>query len=130
MGIQVFEGHFLIESPLGETDQEFCLAVEGLIALAYSRRPDWLRFSPGARFARGESHFREFICMAGSVDCCLMVRAGRDGGLPRALIYRAEDDGVHRAYEIRSGKQTEFPPEELHLTEPSSRVNSHCPSRL
>ena len=103
MGIQVIEGHFLIESPPGESDPEFCAAVEGLIALAYSRRPDWLRFSPGARFTRGESYFREFLCMAGSVSCCLMLRAGRDGGLPRALIYRAEDEGVRRAYEIRGG---------------------------
>ncbi len=117
MGIQVIEGHFLIESPAEETDQQFCDAVEGLIVQTYSRRPDWLGFSPGVRFTRGASHFREFVCMAGSVSCALMLRAGRDAGLPRAIIYRAEDGGVHRAYEIRGGHQTEFAPDELHVAE-------------
>jgi hypothetical protein len=44
-----------------------------------------------------------------------MQRARRDGGFQRAIIYRADEDGVARAFEIRAGEQTEFSPDELHV---------------
>ena len=43
----------------------------------------------------------------------LQFRAKRDGGIQRAIIYRMERDGIHHAYEIRHGVETEFSPGEL-----------------
>src|SRR5258706_2053732 len=114
MGVHVISSHILVESPAGETDEQFCATIESMVLQAYGHRPDWLQFSAGNRFVRGGRHFREFACMAGSVALMLMQRAGRDRGFERAIIYRAEDDGVACVYEIRVGEQTEFSPDELH----------------
>ena len=84
-----------------------------MVLQAYGHRPDWLRFTAGARFVCGCRHFREFACIAGSVSLFLMQRARRDGGFQRAIIFRAEDDEVPRAYEIREGEQRVFAPDEL-----------------
>jgi hypothetical protein len=106
--------HLLVESSEAEGDEQFCATIEQMVQQTYGHRPDWLRFSAGARFARGGRHFREFVCMAGSVSLMLMQRARRNGGFTRAIIYRGDDDGVGRAYEIRAGAQSEFSPDELH----------------
>lgn len=113
MGVQVISSHILVESPTAESDEQFCAAIESMVIQAYGHRPDWLRFTAGARFVRGSRHFREFACSAGSVSLCLMQRARRDGGFERAIVYRADDDGVARTFEISTGKQIEFSPDEL-----------------
>jgi hypothetical protein len=91
----------------------FCEAAEDMIQQSYGHRPDWLQFSAGARFVRGGIYFREFVCFAGSVALFLMRRADSDGGFQRVIIYRADNDGVARAYEIRAGAKIEFSPDEL-----------------
>ncbi len=113
MGVQVISSHILVESPRGESDEQFCAGIESMVLKAYGHRPDWLRFSAGARFVRGTRHFREFACFAGSVSLFLMQRARRGEGFERAIVYRAEDDGAARAFEICAGKQVEFSPDEL-----------------
>ena len=115
MSAHVISSHILVESPAAESDAEFCAAIESMVLQAYGRRPDWLQFSAGVRFVRRSQHFREFACIAGSVSLFLMQRACRDGGFQRAIIYRADDDGIARAFEIRAGEQTEFSPNELHV---------------
>ena len=50
-----------------------------------------------------------------------MQRARREGGFQRAIIYRGDDEGTVRAYEINEGQQTEFAPDELHIAEQDSR---------
>jgi hypothetical protein len=114
MGALIISRHILIESPPAETDEQFSTAIEDMVLQSYPRRPDWLRFTVGDRFDRRGRQFREFVCMAGSVQLCLMQRARREGGFQRAIIYRGDDDGIPRAYEIRAGRQTEFAPDELH----------------
>lgn len=109
----VISTHILVESPQAESDEQFCAAIENMVLQTYGRRPDWLRFSVGARFAHDGRCFREFACMAGSVAMILMSRAKREGGFPRSIIYRADDDATTHAYEIRSGVETEFSPDEL-----------------
>ena len=113
MGVQVISSHILVESPASETDDQFCAAIESMVLQAYGHRPDWLQFTAGARFTSGDRHFREFACFAGSVALFLMQRARRDGGFERGIIYRPDDEGAARAYEICHGLETEFPPHEL-----------------
>jgi hypothetical protein len=79
----------------------------------YPHRPNWLRFSPGKRFARGDAFYREFVCIAGSVSLRLMAQARRESGLSRAIIYRADVDGVEEAFEIRAGRENKFSPRKL-----------------
>lgn len=114
MGVFGITDYILIESPPSESDEEFRSGVEALLAKVYPRRPDWLKFSAGRRFVRGSTHVREFVCIAGSVSLALMQRARRESGLPRVVIYRADDEGSKRAYEIYSGVESEFQPDELH----------------
>ncbi|MDB6032562.1 MAG: hypothetical protein JWM16_2900 [Verrucomicrobiales bacterium] len=118
MGVHVISSHILVESSAAESDTEFCAEIERLFLQAYGHRPDSWRFSAGVRFLRGGQHFREFACIAGSVSLFLMQRARRNGGFQRAIIYRADEDSVARAFEIRAGEQTEFSPDELHAAEP------------
>jgi hypothetical protein len=113
-GVLSISSFILIESPAPETDDQFRVAVEGMLSEVYPRRPDGLSFSPGKRFARGPKHFREFACYAGSCAGLMMQRARRQGGLARAIIFRADDEGRARTYEICDGLETEFPPHELH----------------
>ena len=113
MGVDIISTHILIESAKDETDEDFCRAVEAMIQQTYGRRPNWLQFCAGARYVHGGTYFREFVCFAGSVSGFLQLRAERGEGLSRALIYRAENDGVARAYEIRGGTKSEFCPNEL-----------------
>ena len=110
----VIEGFFLIESRADESDQAFCTAVEDILQQIHTKPKWWYPFKAGARFVRGSTVFREFECIAGSVSCHLLLRAGRDGGIPRAIVYREERDGVRRAYEVRNGVQSEFNPDEIH----------------
>jgi len=113
MGVLSISSFILIESPLSETDDQFCAAVEDMLAKLYPQRPDWLCFSPGARFVRGAGQYREFACYAGSAAGLMMQRARGQGGFQRAIIFRADDEGTAKAYEIRSGSETEFPLNEL-----------------
>ena len=113
MGVQVISSHILVESPASETDEQFCAAIEGMVLQAYGHRPDWLQFAAGAPFIAGDRRFREFACFAGSVGLFLMQRARRGGGFERGIIYRADDEGTARTYEIRGGLETEFSPHEL-----------------
>lgn len=113
MGVDIVSTHLLIESPKMETDAQFCEVAEGMIQQTYGHRPDWLQFSAGARFVRCGVYFREFVCIAGSVALFLTQRASRDGGFPRAIICRADNDAVAKAYEIRDGMKNEFSPDEL-----------------
>ena len=122
MATHVIISDILVESPATESDEEFCAAIESMVRQAYGRRPDWLQFSAGIRFVRSGQHFREFACIAGSVSLFLMQRARRDGGFQRAIIYRVDDDGVARAFEIRVGEQTEFSPDELHVASCSGLI--------
>src|SRR3954447_5316988 len=108
MSIGVIEGLFLIESCADESDEEFCAAVEGILQEIHSKPQWWRPFKAGARFLWGGLAYREFDCIAGSVSCQLLLRAGRDGGIPRAIIYREVRDGIPHAYEVRHGVQTEF----------------------
>ena len=116
MSIGVISTHILVESSEVETDEQFCAAIESMILQTYGHRPDWLRFSAGVRFVFGERHFREFVCIAGSVSLMLMQRAKRDSGFSRAIICRADYDGVPRAFEIRAGVENEhFSQDELQV---------------
>lgn len=51
-------------------------------------------------------------------ECFAYAHATRvpRGGFQRAIIYRADEDGVVRAFEIRAGEEMEFSPDELHGT--------------
>ena len=113
MGIDIIGSHILIESPQAESDAQFCEAVESMIQQAYGHRPEWLQFSAGARLVHGGLYFREFVCFAGSVALFLMRHATSGSGFQRAIIYRAENDGVARVYEIRAGEKHDFCPDEL-----------------
>lgn len=112
MSAKVINSHILLESRAEEDDQHFQDVVEKIVVDIYGHRPDWLKFSPGKRFARSGAAYREFVCIAGSVALRIMQRASR-GELARAVIYRADVDGVERTYEIRAGRETEFSPEDL-----------------
>lgn len=113
MPIGIIEGFFLIESRAGESDEEFCAAVEVILQEIHSKPQWWRPFKAGTRFTRDGIVYREFECIAGSVSIQLLLRAGRDGGIPRAIIYQEERDGIHHAYEVRRGIQTAFSPDEL-----------------
>jgi hypothetical protein len=113
MSIGTIEGFHLIESAASETDEEFRAAVEGILQEMHSKPQWWYPFKVGARFIRNGIVYREFECVAGSVSMHLQFRAKRDGGIQRAIIYRMERDGIHHAYEIRHGVETEFSPGEL-----------------
>ena len=116
MSIGVISTHILVESSEAEADEQFCAAIESMILQTYSRRPEWLQFSAGARFIFGGRHFREFVCYAGSVSLMLMQRAKRDGGFTRAIVCRADYDGVPHAFEIRDGTESRhFSADELHV---------------
>ena len=116
MSCGVISTHILVESPEGETDEQFCAAIDSMILQTYSRRPDWLEFSTGTRFVFGGRHFREFVCYAGSVSLMLMQRAKRDGGFTRAIVCRADYDGVPHVFEIRAGTESQhFGAGELHV---------------
>jgi hypothetical protein len=115
MSIGVIESWFLIESRLDETDEDFCSAVESILQEIIARPRWWYPFKAGARFIKSGVGYREFQCVAGSVSMHLVLHAGRDRGIARAIIYRAENDGVHRAYEVRDGVQIEFNPDELQM---------------
>jgi len=110
---KIISSHILIESGVQETDQQFSDALNRVVIDVYGHRPDWLSFSPGRRFVRGDAYFREFVCIAGSVALRVMQRARREDGLSRAIVYRADVDGIERTYEIRAGQETEFLPDEL-----------------
>lgn len=112
MSAKVINTHILLESGVDEGDQQFRDAVERIVADIYGHRPDWLKFSPGKRFARAGVAFREFVGIAGSVALQIIMRASR-GGLARAAVYRADVDGVKRTYEVRAGHETEFSPDDL-----------------
>jgi hypothetical protein len=116
----IIQGLLLVESSAGETDEQFCSGIESLILQAYGHRRDGLRFSAGVRVLYDGRQFREFFCLVGSVAMALMCRARGDGGFDRAIIYRVDDNGVERAFEIRACKETEFNPDELHWTSPSA----------
>lgn len=115
MGVKVISTHILVESPAGESDGDFCSAVELMVVAVYGHRPDWLQFSAGRRFVRAQLQYREFACTAGSVGGRLMQHARSVGHFQRAVIYRADEDGVERAFEIRAGVETQFSPNELQL---------------
>jgi len=112
MSAKSISSHILLESSFDEGDEQFKDVVEKIMVDIYGHRPDWLKFSPGKRFAWGGVAFREFVCMAGSVALGIIFRANR-GELARAVIYRADVDGVERTYEIRAGHETEFCPDDL-----------------
>ena len=114
----IHTGYLLVETSAGETDEQFCEAVESMILRAYGHRLD-VRFSAGVRVLYDGRQFREFSCAAGSVTMKLMIEARYDGGFPRAVIYRAYDDSGGRAFEIRDCKEIEIDPDELHWTSPS-----------
>jgi hypothetical protein len=50
-----------------------------------------------------------------SLAACLSASCSAHGerGFERAIVYRADDDGVARTFEISTGKQMEFSPDEL-----------------
>ena len=116
MALHDITSYMLIESPDSESDEQFLGAAQGLLRKAgiVRERSDWVRFSVGGRFTRHGVQFRELVCMAGSALAVLMLRAGRDGGLPRTIILRGQADGQPRCWEIRGGIESEFEPHELH----------------
>src|SRR5688500_18863414 len=95
MALHGITSYMLIESPDSESDERFLVVAEGLLREAgiVRERSDWVRFSVGGRFSRHGAQFRELVCMAGSALAMLMLRAGRGGGLSRAIILRGEADG-------------------------------------
>jgi hypothetical protein len=115
MGVHYISSHILVETSAAESDEQFCAAIEHMVLMTYGHQPDWLQFSAGKRFVCGERCFREFACIAGSASAFLMRRARQDSGYERAIIYRADDDGIERAFEIRAGKEREFNLDELHV---------------
>lgn len=125
MGIRVISSHILVESRAVETDEQFSCIIEAMVVAVYGHRPDWLQFSAGRRFVRAHHHFREFVCLAGSVVFRLMRHARRIGDFQRAIIYRVEDDGVERAFEIHAGVETEFNPDELQIAQHFAGASSH-----
>ena len=102
----------LIESPSDESAEQFIAAVEDLLRDVHIVRgsADWAGISAGFRFAWRGTHFREFVCIAGSVIAQLIVRAGRGGGISRAIILRS----VGMCREIHDGVETEFDSHEIH----------------
>jgi hypothetical protein len=112
MSAKVINSHILLESCVDEGDRQFEDDVEKILVDIYGHRPDWLRFSPGRRFAWGDVAVREFVCMAGSVAARIIQRASR-GELARAVVYQAEVDGVGRTYTICAGRETEVCPGEF-----------------
>ena len=113
--MEAISKHILIECPESETDEQFGSAIESMLRQTYQQRPDWLRFSAGARFSLDGRHYREFACLAGSVSLMLVQRARRDAGFDRGIVVRADNDGVARVYEIRSGSRRDFRSDELHV---------------
>lgn len=113
MSIGSIEGFFLIESRAEETDAEFCAAMEGILQEIHVATRWWRPFKAGMRHICRGIAYREFECFAGSVSCQLLLRAGRDGGIQRAIVFREELDGVHRAYEVKRGITTELDPNEI-----------------
>ena len=112
MSAKVINSHIFLESSVEEGDEQFKDVVEKIVVDTYEHRPDWLKFWPVKRFARGGVAFREFVCMAGSVALRIIQRASRRE-LDRAVIYRADVNSVERKYEIRAGQETEFCPDDL-----------------
>ena len=109
----VINSFILVESSEAESDEQFCATIESMVHQTYGHRPDWLRFSAGARFVCHGRCFRELECLAGSVSLMLMSRARRDGGFTKAILCRIDCDGVSCVYEIREGVEGELSPDEL-----------------
>ena len=104
-----------IESPVTETEEQFRAYVTELLVSIYGRMPDWLEFQVDGRVERQGISFRQFVCAAGSVHCQIQLRAGRSGGIGRAMILRGcSVQGVPHCSEIRDGIETIFDCEEIH----------------
>jgi hypothetical protein len=104
-----------IESPATETEEQFRAYLTELLTSIYGRMPEWLEFQVGSRVERQGTLFRQFICVAGSVHCQIQVRAGRPGGIGRAMILRGSTvRGLPHCSESRDGVETEFDCHEIH----------------
>jgi hypothetical protein len=65
-----------------------------------------------------DAQFREFICVAGSVQAQIMLRAMRPDSLSRRIItYGSTRDGRPVSAEICNGIETRFDPMELQVAE-------------
>jgi len=105
----------LIESSPSESDEQFRAYVTELLASIF-RHTDSLEFTVGRRIWWRDTQFREFICIAGSVSCQLIVHAMRPPGFSRAIItYGSSRDGRPVSQEIREGEEKSFDPEELQM---------------
>ena len=135
MTVANLEGVILIESFPEETNEEWRSGVERLLRQIH-RKPNWWRpFTAGLSLRRGDRIYRELDCLAGSVALALLIKARQGKGVSRAVIFRDECQGAHRAFEIRSENQTEFDPQELRkpsagtavavLENPSPRTGSN-----
>ena len=114
MSVGIISRYFLIESPREEQSEALQIFVASILQSIVPERPVWWHpFDIGDCFQYGDRTFREFRCIAGSVSCHLQVRARREDGIPRALIYFATEDEVEVGYEIRGGKQYSFDPSEV-----------------
>ena len=103
-----------IESSATETEEQFRAYVTELLTSIYGRMPEWLEFRVGSRIERQGTLFRQFICVAGSVECQIQLRAGQPGGIGRAMILRGEVRGLPHCSESRHGVETEFDCHEIH----------------
>ncbi len=115
MTAPVIKSCVLIESPASESDVHFRAFVTELLASIY-RHTDSLEFSVGRRVWWRDAQFREFICIAGSVSCQLILQASRPPGISRAIIvYGRSQTGSLVSHEIRSAVETGFDPDELQV---------------
>jgi hypothetical protein len=104
-----------IESSDTETEEQFRAYLTELLISIYGHMPEWLEFQVGGRVERRGTLFRQFICVAGSVHCQIQVRAGRPGGIGRAMILRGSTvQGLPHCSESRDGVETVFDCHEIH----------------
>ena len=103
-----------IESPATESEEQFRAYVTELLTSIYGRVPEWAEFQVGRRVERHGVFYRELACPAGSVWCQISLRARQSGGMSRVVILQSQVHDVPHCWEVRSGKETEFPYDEIH----------------
>lgn len=106
-------GSLLIESPPRENEEQFHAFLTEFLGEIYGRLPDWLNFSIGDRFQRNGVYYRQFLCLAGSVDSNIQQQARQPGGIDRKIICRGMRQNVPYCCEIDLGIESEFDCSEL-----------------
>jgi hypothetical protein len=103
----------LIESPLSETEDQFCAYVAALLESIYGHLPKWMEFRVGGVLEWKGVCYREFCCPAGSVAGRIQLHATTAGGISRGIILRGMLHDTPCCWEIRKGVETQFACAEL-----------------